>query len=84
MPENEKYIEVGWNEFRDYCRSLYKKKDVVFRLMFATDEREIDNWFKIYAVFSEQGKDIFYIPFFKLRGVNLKYKSITDVIPAAH
>src|SRR3990167_1436952 len=84
MPENEKYIEVGWNEFKYYCSSLCKKKDVILRLMFATDERAIDNWFKVYAVFSEQGKDIFYIPFFKLRGVNLKYKSITDVIPAAH
>ena len=34
--------------------------------------------------FSEQGKDIFHIPFFKLRGANLKYKSITGCIPAAH
>jgi Ni,Fe-hydrogenase III large subunit/Ni,Fe-hydrogenase III component G len=84
MPENEKYIEVGWNEFANYCDSLYKKRNVILRLMFATDERAIDNWFKVYAVFSEQGKDIFHIPFFKLRGVNLKYKSITDVIPAAH
>jgi Ni,Fe-hydrogenase III large subunit/Ni,Fe-hydrogenase III component G len=84
MTENEKYIEVGWNEFANYCNSLYKKSNVILRLMFATDEREIDNWFKIYAVFSEQGKDIFYIPFFKLRGVNLKYQSITGCIPAAH
>ena len=84
MPENEKYIEVGWNEFANYCDSLCKKRNVILRLMFATDERAIDNWFKVYAVFSEQGKDIFHIPFFKLRGANLKYKSITGCIPAAH
>ena len=84
MTENEKYIEVKRDEFRDYCIALYNKNAVILRLMFATDERATDNCFKIYAVFSGQGKDVFHIPFFKLKEDNTKYESITDSIPAAH
>lgn len=84
MNENEKYIEVKSEEFKDYCISLKKEKAGILRVMFAVDERATDNCFKIYAVFSEQGKDVFHIPFFKLKEGNLKYKSITDAIPAAH
>lgn len=61
-----------------------KKNAVILRLMFATDERATDNCFKIYAVFSGQDEDTFYIPFFKLKADNPKYKSITDCVPAAH
>ncbi|MCR4290338.1 MAG: NADH-quinone oxidoreductase subunit C [Candidatus Scalindua sp.] len=84
MPENEEYKEVGKSEFRSYCIALCLSKKAVLRLMFATDERETDNCFKIYAVFSEQGTDIFHIPFFKLREDDLTFRSITDGIPAAH
>jgi Ni,Fe-hydrogenase III large subunit/Ni,Fe-hydrogenase III component G len=84
MPENEVYKEVEESEFRSHCIALCRGNKSILRLMFATDERETDNCFKIYAVFSEKGKDIFHIPFFKLQEDNLTFRSITDSIPAAH
>lgn len=84
MPENELYKELGNDEFRDYCISLNNNDKCMLRLMFATDERAINGCFKIYVVFSEEGKDIFHLPFMKLKGDNPKYRSLTPDIPAVH
>ncbi len=84
MQENELYKELGKAEFRDYCISLGGSGKFILRLMFAADEREIDGCFKIYAVFSEQGKDIFHIPYMKLGEDDPKYRSLTPDIPAVH
>ena len=83
MPENELYKELGKDEFRDYCLSLYSN-NCIPRLLFATDERAIDGCFKVYMVFSGQGMDIFHIPFMKLKGDKPKYRSLTPDIPAVH
>lgn len=83
MPENELYKELGKDEFRDYCLSLYSN-NCIPRLLFATDERVIDGCFKIYMVFSGQGMDIFHIPFMKLKEDKPKYRSLTPDIPAVH
>ena len=84
MSENEKYLEVEKSEFRRHCISLCHSRKAILRLMFATDERAEDGCFKIYAVFSAKGRDVFHIPFFKLREDNPEFKSITDGVPAAH
>ena len=84
MPGNELYREYGKEEFKDYCISLSGSGNFILRLMFASDERAIDECFKIYAVFSEHGKDIFHIPFMRLEGDNPGYQSLTPDIPAAH
>ncbi len=84
MTENEEYVEVERDEFRAYCVSLCAERAVMLRLMFAVDERATDNCFKVYAVFSGQNKDTFYIPFFKIKEDDPKYQSITDCVPAAH
>jgi len=39
---NEQYIEVARDDFRETCRHLWKEKDAILRLMFATDERKIN------------------------------------------
>jgi hydrogenase-4 component G len=84
MQENELYRELGNDEFKDHCVSLVKSGKFVLRLMFATDERAIDGSFKVYAVFSELGRDIFRIPFMRLRGDKPNFQSLTPDIPAVH
>ena len=84
MPENEIYRELEHDEFRKYCISLNESGTFMFRFLFAADERVVDGSFKIYAGFSERGKDIFHILFMKLKEDNPKYRSLTPDIPAAH
>ncbi len=80
---NEVYIEVHSDEFKDVCLYLYEKKRAMLRLMFATDERQIDDAFKVYAIFSIPGFDRFWIIYLSLRD-DLTFPSITRDIPAAH
>ncbi|MFQ5688078.1 MAG: NADH-quinone oxidoreductase subunit C, partial [Candidatus Scalindua sp.] len=84
MTENEKYIEVEKSEFRRHCITLCQSRKATLRLMFATDERATENCFKVYAVFSAWGRDIFHIPFIRLQEDNPIFRSITDGVPAAH
>ena len=56
---NETYIEVRREDFRDACMFLYQNGEAILRVMFATDERQIDGTFRVYAVFSVPGKDEF-------------------------
>ncbi len=81
---NEEYRELGIDEFRDYCVSLNESGNFIFRLMFASDERQGEGYFKVYVVLSETGSDRFHIPFIRLAGDALSYRSLTPDIPAAH
>jgi Ni,Fe-hydrogenase III large subunit/Ni,Fe-hydrogenase III component G len=81
---NEVYIEVRKKDFKDACIYLYKNCEAILRAIFATDERQIDGTFKIYAVFSVPGKDEFSIIFISLAEDDLSFPSITNNIPAAH
>ncbi|MBI5188042.1 MAG: NADH-quinone oxidoreductase subunit C [Nitrospirae bacterium] len=81
---NEQYIEVSRKDFKDSCAYLYEKKHSVLRLMFATDERRIDNSFRIYTVFSIPGIDRFFIIVLSLKDDDFTFPSITTEIPAAH
>lgn len=81
---NEVYIEVRKKDFKDACIYLYKNGEAILRAMFATDERQIDGTFKIYAVFSVPEKDEFSIIFISLAEDDLSFPSITNNIPAAH
>lgn len=80
---NEIYVEVKRDDFKDICLYLYETKKAILRLMFATDEREIDGTFKVYVVFSIPGIDLFSIIFFSLKD-DLTFPSITRDIPSAH
>jgi Ni,Fe-hydrogenase III large subunit/Ni,Fe-hydrogenase III component G len=84
MPENELYRELEHDEFRKFCIALNESGTFIFRFLFATDERKVDASFKLHAVFSERGKDIFHILFMKLKKENPKFRSLTPDIPAAH
>ncbi|GMT47184.1 MAG: formate hydrogenlyase [bacterium] len=84
MSENEHYIELEADKFRDYCISLNSSGKYYPRLMFAVDLRQSNDCFRIYMVFSELGNDIFQIPFFNLMGDTPAYKSLTPDIPAVH
>ncbi|MFA6053948.1 MAG: NADH-quinone oxidoreductase subunit C [Thermodesulfovibrionales bacterium] len=81
---NEAYIEVQKKDFKDTCIYLYQNGEAILRVMFATDERQIDGTFKIYSVFSVPGKDEFSIIYTSLSGDDLSFPSITINIPAAH
>jgi Ni,Fe-hydrogenase III large subunit/Ni,Fe-hydrogenase III component G len=81
---NEVYIEVLKKDFKDACMYQYKNGESVLRTMFASDEREIDGNFKIYAVFSVPGKDEFFIIYSSISEDDLSFPSITINIPAAH
>lgn len=81
---NEVYIEVRKKDFKDACIYLYQNGESILRVMFATDERQIDRTFKIYAVFSVPGKDEFFIIYISLAEDDLSFPSITNNIPAAH
>ena len=81
---NEVYMEVGKKDFKDACIYLYKNGEAMLRVMFATDERQIDGTFKVYVVFSVPGKDDFFIIYISLEQDTLSFPSITNNIPAAH
>lgn len=80
---NEVYIEVKKEDFKETCLYLWETKRAILRLMFATDERDIQNGFRVYVVFSIPGIDRFYIVYISLRD-ELSFPSITRDIPAAH
>ncbi len=84
MAENEVYLELGKDAFRDRCVSLANIGNFILRLMFAVDDRAADGCFKVYAVFSERGRDVFHIPFMRLEGDNPGYRSMTTDVPAVH
>ncbi len=81
---NELYIEVKKEDFKDICIYMSYRKQAMLRLMFATDERGIDNRFRIYTVFSIPGIDRFYIIVLPLEADDPSFPSITKQIPAAH
>lgn len=80
---NETYMEVRRDEFKEACLYLSRTKKALLRLMFATDERQVDGTFKVYVVFSIPGIDRFFIIFISLTD-DLTFPSITKDIPAAH
>lgn len=81
---NEVYIEVGKENFREACYYLFNGEKAILRTMFASDEREIDRMFRIYAVFSVQNIDRFFVVVLSLREDDAVFPSITPNIPAAH
>ncbi len=81
---NEFYVEVGKDSFRDVCSALHSEKGALLRVMFGTDEREIDGSFRVYVTFSIPGFDRLVIVVLALREPDLAFPSLTSVIPAAH
>ena len=81
---NEVYGEVRKQDFKDACVDLYQNGEAALRVMFATDERQIDGTFKIYAVFSVSGRDEFFIIYISLEPDDLSFPALTNNIPAAH
>jgi Ni,Fe-hydrogenase III large subunit/Ni,Fe-hydrogenase III component G len=81
---NESYLEVRRDDFRDVCRYLSGEMHGLLRLLFATDERERDGVFRVYAVFSVPGVDRFFIIVLPVSGDDPRFPSLTPHIPAAH
>ncbi|HUJ17492.1 MAG TPA: NADH-quinone oxidoreductase subunit C [Nitrospirota bacterium] len=81
---NETYLEVKPDDFRDVCRYLSEELHGLLRLMFATDERERDGVFRVYAVFSVPGVDRFFIIVRSVSGDDPRFSSLTPHVPAAH
>jgi len=81
---NEQYVEVTGKNFKDICVYLYKGKNAILRLMFASDERDVSGEFRVYAVFSIPGIDRFIIIVLPLQDGAPVFSSITPDIPAAH
>ena len=80
---NESYFEVKAEDFKEICRYLYENLSAILRVMFASDEREKDCVFRIYAVFSVPGTDRFIIIVLPVREENPHFPSITLHVPAA-
>jgi Ni,Fe-hydrogenase III large subunit/Ni,Fe-hydrogenase III component G len=81
---NEVYLQVDREDFKKSCLFLYEKKHALLRLIFATDEREAEGEFKIYAVFSIPGVDKFYMIVLTVAEGSPSFPSLTADIPAAH
>jgi len=81
---NERYHEVAWHDFHEVCVFLTMRQHAILRVLFACDERERDGAFRIYAVFSVPGRDLFTVIVLPLRGGETSFPSITRSIPAAH
>lgn len=81
---NEVYIEVERENFRETCYYFFNGEKAILRVMFAADEREIDGMFRIYAVFSVQSVDKFFIVVLSLKEDDTVFPSITPNVPAAH
>jgi Ni,Fe-hydrogenase III large subunit/Ni,Fe-hydrogenase III component G len=81
---NESYLEVTARDYKDVCRRLSEDLHAMLRLMFATDERERDGFFRIYAVFSIPGADRFIFVVLPVSPSNPRFPSVTPYIPAAH
>jgi Ni,Fe-hydrogenase III large subunit/Ni,Fe-hydrogenase III component G len=81
---NERYIHVARDDFKEACLFLHHKMRGILRLMFATDERETDGAFRVYAVFSVPGIDRFEIIVLSLKDDDLTFPSVTPDIPSAH
>jgi Ni,Fe-hydrogenase III large subunit/Ni,Fe-hydrogenase III component G len=81
---NEVYLEVGSGDFRESARYLWENKQGRLHLMFASDDRDIDGRFRVYAVFSVPGDDRFIILVLPVGDGEAEFPSITPLIPAAH
>ncbi len=81
---NESYFEVKAEVFKEVCRHLCEDLHAVLRVMFASDEREKDGCFRIYAVFTVPGTDRFSIVVLSVTPDRPSFPSITPVVPAAH
>jgi Ni,Fe-hydrogenase III large subunit/Ni,Fe-hydrogenase III component G len=81
---NEVYFEVRKEDFRDVCVALSAGQHALLRLMFATDERQKDGFFRIYAVFSIPGIDKFFFIVLPVEKNESSFPSLTRSIPAAH
>jgi len=84
-PYNEKYIEVKPDEIASRSAMLFRQKQSL-RTMFASDERELDGAFRVYAVFSPSNIDSITILSMAVKddGDGYSYPSITPHVPAAH
>jgi Ni,Fe-hydrogenase III component G len=81
---NEVSIEVGKEDFKNVCIALSTDEHALLRLMFATDERRKDGFFRIYAVFSIPGIDVFYLIVLPVAEHENGFPSLTSSIPSAH
>jgi Ni,Fe-hydrogenase III large subunit/Ni,Fe-hydrogenase III component G len=81
---NESYFEVKTGDFKDICCYLHDDLHAILRVMFACDEREKDDLFRIYTVFSKPGHDQFIIIVLPVQPSDRQFPSLTQNIPAAH
>jgi Ni,Fe-hydrogenase III large subunit/Ni,Fe-hydrogenase III component G len=81
---NEFYLEVRRDDFKDVCLYLSDELHALLRVMFATDERERDGLFRVYAVFTVPGTDRFLFIVLSVKEDDPRFPSITPHIPAAH
>jgi len=81
---NEAYVTVDSVDFRETCVSLMVKQHALLRLMFASDEREKDGFFRIYVAFSVPGADAFTFIVLQVKEDAPSFPSLTPAIPAAH
>jgi Ni,Fe-hydrogenase III large subunit/Ni,Fe-hydrogenase III component G len=84
ISHNEIYFTVKKGSIVKLCDRIYYHFDLPLISIFATDERNIDGFFKIHYVFSIDKNDAFIILITNVDGKNPGYPSITHKIAAAN
>jgi Ni,Fe-hydrogenase III large subunit/Ni,Fe-hydrogenase III component G len=84
VSNNEIYLTVKKESIVKLCDRIYYHFDLPLILIFATDERNINGFFKIHYVFSIDRDDAFIILRINVDAKNPGYPSITHKIAAAN
>ena len=82
--ENEIYISSKRENLVDVCLYIHNTFRAKLSSMFCNDERSLNNYFKLYYVFSIPHEDTFLIVNVPISERQPEFPSITPKIPAAH
>lgn len=72
-------FECEAKNIKEECYRIYKDLKLPLKTVFATDEREQDNSFKIHYVFGVPQENIFLVPFISLKNT-IEFPSLTPFI----
>ncbi len=82
--ENELYIYTKKEHLVEICMFIKDTFHAILSSMICNDERSLDNYFKLYYVFSVSLADIFLIVTVPISEQQPEFPSITPKMPAAH
>lgn len=81
--DNEYYVNLNAELIREAAGVLYREYGYPLVLLFANDERELQDGFLLYYTFADRGNGTLYILKTKLDRTKPEFLSICETIPAA-